>query len=142
MPAAERPRPDLATDLVSAFLLLLLSVGGAFYAGLTLGLRAWAASSSGVKPTGSSALPPPPPPYDWVPVLTVGALALWLLLVTGFAWYGRLRVTAVLHGLLLAAVLLLVGVAQVQEQRNTPPPKPAPLPSDYHPCFSGSGRCN
>ncbi|WP_405017816.1 DUF6234 family protein [Kitasatospora sp. NBC_00070] len=130
MPAATRPRPDLATDLVSAFLFLLLSAVGGWFAFVSLAFRHWGDQDTG------------PEPYDWTPILTVGALALWLLAVTALAWRRRLRVTAVLHGLLLTAVLLTGGANHAYQHRHDNDPRPEPLPSNHQPCFSGSGRCN
>ncbi len=138
MPAVNRPRPDRRSDLVSAFALLLLSVGGWLFVLLLLGLRAWASSSNQARPAGAPA--PAPPPYDWMPMLSIGGLVLWMLLVTGFAWYGGRRVTATVQGLLLAVVLLFTGAGYAAEHRTAP--EPEPLPSNYQPCYSGSGRCN
>ncbi|BFV58833.1 hypothetical protein KCMC57_up39370 [Kitasatospora sp. CMC57] len=128
--ASHHPRPALGTDLATAFGLLALTAAGGWYAFLLLAFRNWGGQEVG------------PQPYDWTPILTIGALALWLLAVTALAWRGRLRVTAVLHGLLLTGVLLTGAANYTYQHRHDNEQRPEPLPSNYQPCFSGSGRCN
>ncbi|TWE17785.1 DUF6234 family protein [Kitasatospora atroaurantiaca] len=122
-----KPRGPLVDLLLTVVLVALegaLAVVGLY----ALLIRAWDTGGS----TG-------PKPYDWVPVLAVAGFAAGLLLVTVLACRSRLPITATVHGMLLAGLLLLVAGGYAYDHRHDT--RPTPLPSDYRPCFSGSNDC-
>jgi len=118
------PLADLLLTVVLVAFEGLLAVAGLY----VLMIRAW--------DTGGST---EPKPYDWVPVLTLGGFAAGLLLVAVLAVRSRLMITATVHGMLLAGLLILTAGGYAYEHRHDT--RPTPLPSDYRPCFSGSNDC-
>lgn len=136
-------RPGLLADAALAVALaVLVGVGGACTA-LYLGLRAWAgADAAALAPANDRPPHPAAPPYDWTPVVLFWVFVLALLLITVLSARGRLRITPVLHGLLLAALLLGGSAGYAYQHRHDGDYKPRPLPSDYHPCYSGSNDCD
>ncbi|MGW4382357.1 DUF6234 family protein [Kitasatospora sp. NPDC004531] len=58
--------------------------------------------------------------------------------IAALAGWRRYWVTAVVHVVLALAVLGLALAGYAYEHRQDGERRPAPLPSDYHPCYSGS----
>jgi len=115
-------RQSLFTDILAAIGLLCLTAVAGIWAFLYAGMSGWASNGEeGPNPLTVLFC------YSALPVA-----------ITALAGWRRYWVTAVLHGLLALAVLALGAVWYTYEHRHDDDYRPGPLPSGYHPCYSGS----
>ncbi|MDJ0466999.1 DUF6234 family protein [Streptomyces sp. H27-C3] len=120
-------------DPLTGLLLLVLDAAACVVAAFMLAMREWGRGAGAQDP--KSPEPPEPPPVDWVPTVTVGAIAL-LAAAVGVALLCNNWPFAGSFQLVAALVICLAAVVLAREDYRERHPEPTPT-SSYDPGVTG-----